>query len=150
MYLSFEQSEESKIFPNEAFGYWKITVERPLRAEGIDTSRAYTAQEIRDLKPAGRVSRRGVPVIRRILRKGTEPDPMYGRFPVELDGDAAVVEYEPDIDARDVERVPRLEPGGIQGFFTREVLPDAPDAWVGTRDPEVGYEISFVGSGGRL
>jgi type I restriction enzyme M protein len=30
-YLAFEETEESKIFPNEAFGYWKVTVERPLR-----------------------------------------------------------------------------------------------------------------------
>ncbi|WP_145118892.1 type I restriction-modification system subunit M [Rosistilla oblonga] len=29
--LDFEESETSKIFDNEAFGYWKITVERPLR-----------------------------------------------------------------------------------------------------------------------
>ena len=27
----FEESEESKIFDNEALGYWKVTVERPLR-----------------------------------------------------------------------------------------------------------------------
>lgn len=26
-----EDTEQSKIFPNEAFGYWKVTVERPLR-----------------------------------------------------------------------------------------------------------------------
>src|SRR6056297_2930473 len=31
MFLAFEETEESKIFPNEAFGYWKIRVERPLR-----------------------------------------------------------------------------------------------------------------------
>ncbi|HML26765.1 MAG TPA: SAM-dependent DNA methyltransferase, partial [Methanomethylovorans sp.] len=30
-FLSFEGSEQSKIFPNAAFGYWKVTVERPLR-----------------------------------------------------------------------------------------------------------------------
>jgi type I restriction enzyme M protein len=30
-FLDFEEAAESKIFPNEAFGYWKITVERPLR-----------------------------------------------------------------------------------------------------------------------
>lgn len=30
-FLNFEESDESKIFPNAAFGYWKITVERPLR-----------------------------------------------------------------------------------------------------------------------
>ncbi len=30
-FLGFEESEQSKIFPNEAFGYWKATVDRPLR-----------------------------------------------------------------------------------------------------------------------
>ncbi len=30
-FLAFEETEQSKIFPNEAFGYWKLTVERPLR-----------------------------------------------------------------------------------------------------------------------
>jgi type I restriction enzyme M protein len=30
-FLNFKQTEQSKIFPNESFGYWKITVERPLR-----------------------------------------------------------------------------------------------------------------------
>jgi type I restriction enzyme M protein len=29
--LAFEQTEQSKIFDNKEFGYWKITVERPLR-----------------------------------------------------------------------------------------------------------------------
>ena len=30
-FLAFEETEQSKIFPNEAFGYWKVTVDRPLR-----------------------------------------------------------------------------------------------------------------------
>lgn len=30
-FLAFKESEQSKIFPNEALGYWKVTVERPLR-----------------------------------------------------------------------------------------------------------------------
>ena len=30
-FLNFEETEQSKIFDNEAFGYWKVTVERPLR-----------------------------------------------------------------------------------------------------------------------
>ncbi len=30
-FLAFEETEQSKIFPNEALGYWKVTVERPLR-----------------------------------------------------------------------------------------------------------------------
>jgi len=30
-YMSFAESGQSKIFPNAALGYWKVTVERPLR-----------------------------------------------------------------------------------------------------------------------
>lgn len=30
-FLAFEETPESKIFPNAAFGYWQVTVERPLR-----------------------------------------------------------------------------------------------------------------------
>ena len=30
-FLAFEETEQSKIFPNRAFGYYKVTVERPLR-----------------------------------------------------------------------------------------------------------------------
>ena len=30
-YLAFKETPQSKIFPNAAFGYWKVTVERPLR-----------------------------------------------------------------------------------------------------------------------
>ena len=37
-FLGFEEGEQSKIFPNEAFGYWKVTVERPLRL-AVDLSR---------------------------------------------------------------------------------------------------------------
>ena len=51
---AFEETEESKIFPNEAFGYWKVTVERPLRLEGIDPERAYKAREIKALKESVR------------------------------------------------------------------------------------------------
>jgi type I restriction enzyme M protein len=30
-FLDFKETPESKIFPNEAFGYWRATEERPLR-----------------------------------------------------------------------------------------------------------------------
>jgi len=30
-YLAFQETEQSKIFANAAFGYWKVVVERPLR-----------------------------------------------------------------------------------------------------------------------
>ncbi len=30
-FLDFKETPESKVFPNQAFGYWKVVVERPLR-----------------------------------------------------------------------------------------------------------------------
>ncbi len=49
-FLAFEVSEQSKIFDNDAFGYWKATVDRPLRLNGIDPNRAYKAAEIKKMK----------------------------------------------------------------------------------------------------
>ena len=39
-FLDFKETPESKIFPNEAFGYWKVTVERPLRLHSQLTLKA--------------------------------------------------------------------------------------------------------------
>jgi len=39
-FLAFEQTEQSKVFPNAAFGYWKVVVERPLRLSvNLDSDR---------------------------------------------------------------------------------------------------------------
>ena len=40
--------------------------------------------------------------------------------------------------------MPLLEPGGVEGFVAREVLPYAPDAWVDASKTKIGYEISFT------
>ena len=128
-FLKFEETEQSKIFPNAAFGYWKVTVERPLRLKGIDPERAYSPKEIKALKETAERSEDAPPVIRKIHKKGTAADPLRGLFPTTIGGKPAVVEYEPDPDLRDTEQVPLLEEGGIEAFLRREVLPHAPDAW---------------------
>jgi type I restriction enzyme M protein len=84
-------------------------------------------------------------VIAKIHKKGkVEPDPIGGRYRAKVDGKTCVVEYEPDSDLRDTEQVPLLEPGGIEGFFRREVLPYTPDAWIKEDATKIGYEISFT------
>jgi type I restriction enzyme M protein len=45
-FLEFKESPESKIFANAAFGYWKVTVERPLRLHSRITPAALTALQI--------------------------------------------------------------------------------------------------------
>ena len=82
-FLAFEETEQSKIFPNEAFGYWKVTVERPLRIDGIDPERAYATRELRRLRTAAAVGG----MRRRSSRRSTrevEADPLRGLFPATI------------------------------------------------------------------
>ncbi|HAZ60765.1 MAG TPA: restriction endonuclease subunit S [Gammaproteobacteria bacterium] len=143
-FLRFEGTAQSKIFPNDAFGYLKLTVERPLRLQGIDPERAYTPKEIKALKESGQRADDAPPVICRIHKKGTTADPLRGLYEATIGGNPAVVEYEPDPDLRDTEQVPLLEQGGIEAFLEREVLPHAPDAWYVPESVKTGYEISFT------
>lgn len=143
-FLKFEQTEQSKIFDNAALGYWKVTVERPLRLKGIDPEHAYTAKEIKVLKDTAERSDGAPAVIRKIHKKGVAADPLRGLFAATIKGKPAVVEYEPDPDLRDTEQVPLLEEGGIDAFLQREVLPHARDAWYVADSVKTGYEVSFT------
>jgi type I restriction enzyme M protein len=61
--------------------------------------------------------------------------------------------YEPDSELRDTENVPMTYLSGVASealakeaivaYFTREVLPHVPDAWVDKEKTVIGYEISF-------
>jgi len=257
VFLAFENAEESKIFPNAAFGYQKFTVERPLRlrsqlapkriesllfASGDEALRAELydrfgdalgtdfetvradvtkmieawssapedddgprptisdavkkrllkseswardrrlvdiASSLRDalgdgvfddhnvfasrvadylrarglklsagdrkaiLRGVSRVDPEAPPVVKKVHKEKTAPDPVRGLFSTTVDGEQVVAEYEPDPELRDNEQVPLLEEGGIQAFVEREVLPYAPDAWYVTSSVKIGYEISF-------
>lgn len=141
----FKETEQSKIFPNAALGYWKVTVERPLKFKGIDPNRAYKTKEIKELKESHEVDEKGIPVISKIHKSGkVEADPLKGLFEAQVNGKNCVVEYEPDPNLRDTEQIPLLEEGGIEAFIRREVLPYVPDAWVKEDSSKIGYEISFT------
>ena len=142
-FLAFEETEQSKIFHNAAFGYWKVTVERPLRIAGAEPERIYKAAEIRKLRNEGQRDENAAPIIKKVHVAGTTPDPRHGLFPTTIKGKPVVVEYEPDPDLRDTEQVPLLEDGGIDAFLRREVLPYAPDAWYTPAGVKTGYEINF-------
>lgn len=91
------------------------------------------------------------PVITKIHKPGkAKPNPLYGLYKLpspesgRVAGGEGIVEYEPDSELRDTEQVPLLEPGGIEAFFRREVLPYTPDAWIKENATKIGYEISFT------
>ena len=144
VFLDFKATEQSKIFPNDSFGYLKVTVERPLRLKGLDPNRAYSSKEVKELKESAEREDDAPPVIRKIHKRNTQADPLRGLFDAEVAGQHCVVEYEPDPDLRDTEQIPLLEDGGIESFFRRELLPYAPDAWFVPDSIKKGYEISFT------
>ena len=87
-FLAFEETEQSKIFPNEAFGYWKVTVERPLRLI-VDLSPDHCQRlraACRDAKeePLANVIDRVATVL------GTGPHPDFNRFMEVVVADASV------------------------------------------------------------
>lgn len=82
------------------------------------------------------------PIVKSTSKK--KADPRGGLFEVTTHGKAAVVVYEPDKALSDAEIVAFDEPGGIEAFFEREVLPHEPDAWIDRDKTKIGYEISFA------
>jgi type I restriction enzyme M protein len=174
LFLAFEETEQSKIFPNKEFGYWKITVERPLRlATHVTPERVAMFKSTADerlhepaellAKIAGGknphldfndVKRKFETAIENldIKLRATEFKNIFSAFaikdplaePVVKKKTKKGIEYEPDPDLRDTEQIPLLEDGGIKAFFEREVLPHASDAWIDDSKTLVGYEISFT------
>ena len=86
-FLAFRESGQSKILDNAAFGYSKVTMERPLRIGGADPNRAYKAAEIKKLKENGERSETARPVIRKIHKRRTDADPLRGRFAATINPD---------------------------------------------------------------
>ncbi len=174
LFLAFEENEQSKIFPNQEFGYWKITVERPLRLATHVTPESLAAFKVtadkRLHKPAellagiagGDSPQLNFNEVRKrlgeelevagIKLRSTELKNLFAAFttkdpsaePVIKKKTKTGIEFEPDPDLRDTEQIPLLEPGGIEAFFEREVLPHVPDAWIDHSKTVIGYEISFT------
>jgi type I restriction enzyme M protein len=145
-FSSFAETAHSKIFPAAAFGYNRIVVHRALELHGVDPQRAYAVAEVRaliaDQSPDATEPLR--PVIRKIHPSGTAADPVRGLFETIVGEVSRIVEYEPDPERKDYERVPLLEAEGIEGFMSREVLPFAPLSWYEPQSVRIGYELSFA------
>jgi type I restriction enzyme M protein len=88
------------------------------------------------------------PVIAKAHKPGkVKADPLRGLFEgraISPKAPPPTVEFEPDPDLRDTEQIPLLEPGGVEAFIRREVLPYTPDAWINEDATKIGYEISFT------
>lgn len=170
MLTDFRETEQSKIFPNQEFGYWSVTVERPLRIV-YENPENITLPELKKAED--------VALLQRVLDAWKEHlgghtggdyamfimlDQMKIKVPAtkiklvrqylgRRDERADVCHTKPtkldspvecDPMLRDVEQVPLLYPGGIDAFMENEVKPYAPDAYYNAEDVVVGYELSFT------
>ncbi len=154
VFLAMEESEVSMILNNEDFGYWSVTVERPLRLrvypdrpiptntfkksdeyDGVIAAieKAAKTALLDDWTAFAKATKLKAAALKKIRPFITEKDPS-----------AQPIEGEPDVDLRDTENIPFTYEGGIDAFIKNEVLTYAPDAWVDEKKTQIGYEISFT------
>ena len=154
IFMEMEESSVSRVFDNREFGYWSITVERPLRLRvypdrTIPADTFKKAEELEQVQKATRSVPAGTPTddwaafakatkLKAAALKKIRP------FITEKDPAAQPIEGEPDTDLRDTEIIPFTYEGGIDAFMKNEVLPYAPDAWVDEKKTQIGYELSFT------
>ena len=154
IFLAMKESEVSMIFNNEEFGYWNVTVERPLRLricpeKPVPKDVFKNSDEYDSVCTAIQAAAKTAPLddwavfakatgLKAAALKKVRP------FITEKDSAAKPIEGEADVDLRDTENIPFTYEGGIDGFIRNEVLPYAPDARVDERKTQIGYEISFT------
>lgn len=154
IFLGMEESDVSMIFDNSEFGYWNVTVERPLRLRVFperevpeDTFKKQS--ELDSVREAIAKASAGTPLddwdafakatkLKKTQLKKIRP------FITETDPHAKEVEGESDPNLRDSENIPFNYDGGIDAFIEKEVKPYAPDAYVDESKTKIGYEISFT------
>ena len=149
----FKETEKSKIFANEEFGYYEITVERPLRLrvipdaditniglKAVDLAKCQKALEnVPSDTPLDDWNKYAAALgLTKTLLNKIRP------FITVRDENAVAIEGEADKTLTDTEQVPLLYEGGIEAFMQNEVLPYTPDAYVNEEKTVVGYELSFT------
>ncbi len=180
LYGAMEETQNSKVFPNEAFGYRRITIERPLRLN-FQASEARIAQ-LDEEKTLQKLNAEVFDQLKQAIQHidadtlFTNRDDFIKTLNAQLkasgikltaaqlkavlnalserDSDADICtdkkgNSEADTSLRDYENVPLTE--NIDDYFTREVKPHVPDAWIdeSKRDEQdgevglVGFEIPF-------
>ncbi|WP_444313119.1 type I restriction-modification system subunit M [Megasphaera sp.] len=160
IFLDMEESDVSKIFDNSEFGYWNVTVDRPLRL------RVFPEREIPEKDEKGKVLFKKHPElldVRQAVQEAAKTAPFddwdafakatklkktqlkkIRPYITEADPEAKEVAGEADPELRDTENIPFQYEGGIHTFIEKEVLPYAPDAYVDEDKTKIGYEISFT------
>lgn len=168
-FMKFEKSDISRIFDNDDFAYWSLTVERPLRLswqlsedriaqlENVDNFLSvFTALErqfgsevqsdFNKLESAvdaqlKKLSLKWKPKERKAFLEALSWKSEDAQ-PVIKKTEKGKVTYEADSDLKDYESVPVKQ--DVDEYFKKEVWPFVPDAWIDESKTVKGYEISFT------
>lgn len=166
----FLETPQSKIFPNNEFGYWNVKVCRPLRLR-FDYDEEREKEMCRKEKDADvccevmtfvkqydHSSDYDFNELQKLLHtvvKGMKSKPkkkhldLLMKYYTVTCPDAAIV-YDsdgnpiPDKNLEDTEIIPFRYEGGINGFWEKEILPYTGDAWIDEKSVQEGYELSFT------
>lgn len=174
LYGSFEHSAQSKIFPIDAFGYRRITVERPLRLnfqtsaericnvleekalQKLDSTGQQQLMAALQSMDGSKLHRNREQFSKQLKKALTEhnislstPERkalFYALCERDPEADICMTKGKPEADAalRDNENVPLGE--SVYDYFQREVIPHVPDAWIdeSKTDAQDG-EVGIVG-----
>lgn len=172
LYLAYKDADTqySRVFNNDEFGYYAVDILRPLRllVEISNEKLQLLKQEAKD------------DVLYNLMGEvqgsvGNEPLLDYNVFFKEVESIAAkrdmkltakrikaIRDYftkideaaqpvidgkgkpEADNNLKDTEQIPLTYEGGIHAFFKNEIQPYVPDAWVDEKSIKLGYELSFT------
>ncbi len=164
-YADFAETETSKIFDNDALGFRRVTVQRPVRVS-VDLAGACDLLDgladklgedvVAEVKVATAELREcsGLSVAAATLQVAAALPKLPAAkkklalaafLPRDPDGEVVTDrkgQPEPDPELRDQETIPLTEI--VDVYIAREVLPHAPDAWVDDAKTVIGYEIPLT------
>lgn len=166
LYLDFDCGDQkySKVYDNNEFGYYQITVNRPLRLairysnEGIknlmaedktmgELISAVLHEDSYDYNSIMRAIEAEAKL--RKIKLTAKRIKAFRMFLTEVNPEAKPVVdsngiMEPDKNLSDTEKVPLKYPGGVNEYFKNEIKPYSQDAWIDEDSIGIGYEISFT------
>lgn len=166
----FTETPQSKIFPNDEFGYWSVKVCRPLRLR-FDYNSEREQEMLRREKDKATCNE----VMSFVRQYDHSSDLNFNILGQMLNGAIRRMESRPkkkhldllqkyytvtcpeaeivcnadgvqiaDKALEDTEIIPFRYEGGIDGFVQNEILPYTPDAWIDCESIQEGYELSFT------
>jgi type I restriction enzyme M protein len=139
IYEAFDEGDRVKIFPNYAFGFMRITVERPTRLAGLDGKASEVSPaDLKRLLTTKQRDPKSPPV--RDKRGQPHPDPELRDYEnVSLPVPVMFFDEDP------TGRLASLEyRTAVADYMAAEVLPYVPDAWVDHSKTKIGYEIPLT------